>query len=120
VTAMVAATVNSIGWITGYQALSRSRGWDSLQVRFSAIEGRIMLASASGTIALMLLTSALAVILNGLGIKITDIRPTVIMPRDPGQLPLAIISIVIHPKSHQPAIAPFSDPKPRHQHRRGR
>jgi membrane protease YdiL (CAAX protease family) len=93
-TAIFATTVNSICWIAGYQALYRSRDWDSLQVRFSAIGRRIVLASAAGAIALVLLTAAAAAILNGFGIKM-DIRPKVVMPSDLGQLPLAIISVVI-------------------------
>jgi membrane protease YdiL (CAAX protease family) len=94
VTAIVAATVNSVCWIAGYQALSRSRGWDSLQVRFAPIGRRVMLASAAGAIALVLLTAATAAILDRFGIK-TDIRPKVIMPSELGQMPLAIITIVI-------------------------
>jgi membrane protease YdiL (CAAX protease family) len=94
-TAILSASVNSIGWIAGYQVLCRSRGWDSLQVRFSPVGGRVILGSAAGAVALMFLLSALAIFLNGIGIKMTDIRPNAVMPSDLGQLPLAIISIVI-------------------------
>jgi membrane protease YdiL (CAAX protease family) len=93
-TAIFAATVHYICWIAGYQMLSRSRGWDGLQIRFAPIGRRIMLASAAGAIALVLLTAAAAAVLDTFGIK-TDIRPKVVMPSDLGQLPLAIISIVI-------------------------
>jgi uncharacterized protein len=99
-TAIFATTVNSIGWIAGYQVLSRSRGWESLQGRFSAIARRIMLASVAGAIALVLLTAIAAAVLDWFGIKM-DIRPKVFMPSALGQLPLAIIPIVI--------VGPFSE-----------
>jgi membrane protease YdiL (CAAX protease family) len=94
-TAILAASVNSIGWIAGYQVLSRSRGWDGLQIRFSGVAGRIMLGSAAGAVALMFLSSAVAIFLDRVGIKVTDIRPNTVMPSDLGQLPLAIVSIVV-------------------------
>jgi hypothetical protein len=54
-TISVSVMVGSIWWIVGYQRLSRTRGWESLQERFSRVDGWIILASALGGLFLILL-----------------------------------------------------------------
>jgi membrane protease YdiL (CAAX protease family) len=100
-TAMLAGTVNDLCWIGGYRALSASRAWPSLQIRFAPVERRIVLASAAGAIALIVFIMAVAEILMSLGIKITGTPNSGMTASDLRQLPIAILFIVI--------IGPFAE-----------
>lgn len=94
-TIIVSVMVGSIWWIVGYQRLSRTRGWLSLQERFSPVDGSIMLAGALGGILLGLLPWGIAEILELAGIKLPDIPAQAVLPGNLGQLPLAIAGVVV-------------------------
>lgn len=87
--------VGSVWWIVGYQRLSRTRGWERLQVRFSPVNGWIILASALGGLVLTFLPWGLAEILELVGIKIADIPVQAGLPGNLRQLPLAIAGVVV-------------------------
>jgi hypothetical protein len=72
-TISVSVLVVSIWWIVGYQRLPRTRGWESLQERFSRVDGWIILASALGGLFLILLPWGLVEMLELAGIKVSDI-----------------------------------------------
>ena len=100
-TAMFAGTVNDLCWIGGYRALSGSRGWPSLQIRFAPVDRRVVAASAAGALALIVFIMAVAEILILFGIKITGTPNGGITPSDLHQLPISILFIVI--------IGPFAE-----------
>jgi hypothetical protein len=70
---MVTAMVGSVWWLVGYQRRSRTRGWETLQVRFAAVNGRIIQAGALGGLVVAFLPIGLGEILKLMGIKIPDI-----------------------------------------------
>jgi membrane protease YdiL (CAAX protease family) len=92
---MLAGTVNDLCWIGGYQALSGSRGWQGLRSRFAAVEGKVVLASAAGAVAVIVFMLAAAEILTSLGIKITGTPNSGVTASDLRQLPISILFIVI-------------------------
>jgi membrane protease YdiL (CAAX protease family) len=94
-TISVSVVIGSIWWVVGYQRLSRTRGWESLQERFSRVDGRIILASALGGLFLVFLPWGLAEILELAGIKIPDIPAQAVLPSNLRQLPLAIATVVV-------------------------
>ena len=94
-TAIVSVVVGSVWWMVGYQRLSRTRGWESLQTRFSPVSGWIILAGVLGGLVLTLLPWGLAEILELAGVKIADIPSQAGMPSNLRQLPLAIVGIVV-------------------------
>lgn len=98
---MFAGTVNDLCWIGGYRALSVSRGWPRLQIRFAPVERRVVVASAAGAIALIVFIMAVAEILMSMGIKMTGTPDSDVTASDLGQLPIAILFIVI--------IGPFAE-----------
>jgi membrane protease YdiL (CAAX protease family) len=100
-TAMFAGTVNDLCWIGGYRALSGSRGWPSLQIRFAPVDVRVLAASAAGAIALMVFITAVAEILILFGIRITGTPNGGVTASDLHQLPISILFIVI--------IGPFAE-----------
>jgi len=93
-TVIVIVMVGSVWWIVGYQRLSRSRGWESLQVRFSPVNGSVILASAVGGLILVFVPWGVAEILELAGIKI-DIPAQAVLPSNLSQLPLAIAVVVV-------------------------
>jgi membrane protease YdiL (CAAX protease family) len=93
--------VGSIWWIVGYQRLSRTRDWASLQERFSRVTGWIMLGSALGGLSLILLPWAISEFLGFVGIKIPEATAPVALPSNVFQLPLAIAGLVL--------LGPFSE-----------
>jgi membrane protease YdiL (CAAX protease family) len=95
VTSLVSVGASSAWWIIGYQRRSRKLGWESLQRRFSAIDGKMMLASIVGAAAVIALPTALITFLGWAGFKITDIPAEVVAPSNVRQLPLAILCVVI-------------------------
>jgi membrane protease YdiL (CAAX protease family) len=95
VTISVNLIVGGVWWIVGYQRLSRSRGWVSLQERFSPVEGRIILAGVLGGLALVFVPWGMAEILELAGVKIPDIPAQAVLPSHLDQLPLAIAGVVI-------------------------
>lgn len=95
VTAMIAGTVNDLCWIGGYHALAESRGWHSLQRRFAPVAGRVILASAAGAVALIVVVTSVAAILGWLGVKITGTPDSGVSAGDLRHVPLAILFIVI-------------------------
>jgi membrane protease YdiL (CAAX protease family) len=100
-TAMLAGTVNDLCWIGGYRALSGSRGWPSLQIRFAPVARRVVAASAAGAVALIVFIMAVAEILMALGVKMTGTPDSGVTAGDLRQLPIAILFIVI--------IGPFAE-----------
>jgi membrane protease YdiL (CAAX protease family) len=94
-TVIVSVMVGSVWWMVGYQRLSRTRGWESLQARFSPVNGWIILASALGGLVLTLLPWGLAEILELAGIKVADIPTQAALPGNLRQLPLAIVAVVV-------------------------
>jgi membrane protease YdiL (CAAX protease family) len=95
VTAMIAATANDLCWVGGYQALAASRGWESLQRRFTPVAGKVLLASAAAALALILFVTSTAAILGWLGIEITGTPDNGVSARDLRHLPVAILFIVL-------------------------
>lgn len=100
-TAMLAGTVNDLCWIAGYRALSGSRGWAGLQIRFAPVDRKVLAASAAGAIALMVFITAVAEILILFGIKITGTPNGGVTAGDLHQLPISILFIVL--------IGPFAE-----------
>lgn len=100
-TAMFAGTVNDLCWIGGHRALSGSRGWPSLQIRFAPVDGKVLAASAAGAIALMVFITAVAEILILFGVKITGTPNGGVTASDLHQLPISILFIVF--------IGPFAE-----------
>jgi membrane protease YdiL (CAAX protease family) len=94
-TISVSVMVGSIWWLFGYQRLSRTRGWESLQERFSRVDGRIILVSALGGLFLILLPGGLVEILELAGIKIPDVPALAVLPSNLLQVPLAIAGVVV-------------------------
>lgn len=94
-TLIVSVLVGSLWWIVGYQRLSRTRGWESLQVRFSPVNGWIILASALGGLVLVFLPWGVAEILELAGIKIPEIPAQPVLPSNLRELPLAIAGLVV-------------------------
>src|ERR1700722_1777238 len=94
-TVAVSVIVGSVWWIVGYQRLSRTRGWASLQERFSPVDGRIILAGALGGLALVFIAWVIAEILELAGVKIPDIPVQAVLPSNLRELPLAIVSVVV-------------------------
>jgi membrane protease YdiL (CAAX protease family) len=93
-TVIVTGMVGSVWWIVGYQRLSRSRGWESLQVRFSPVNRSVILASALGGLILVFFPWGVAEILELAGVKV-DIPVQAVLPSSLGQLPLAIAVVVV-------------------------
>jgi membrane protease YdiL (CAAX protease family) len=91
----VGVMVGGVWWIVGYQRLSRTRGWESLQERFSRVDGWTILASALGGLFLVFLPWGLVAILELAGIKIPDIPAQAVLPSNLRQLPLAIAGVVV-------------------------
>lgn len=87
--------VGSLWWIVGYQRLSRTRGWETLQVRFSPVQGYVILASVLGGLVLVFLPWGVAEILEFAGIKITDVPAQTVLPSNLRQLPLAIAAVAV-------------------------
>jgi membrane protease YdiL (CAAX protease family) len=94
-TISVSVLVGSIWWIVGYQRLSRTRGWESLQERFSRVDGWIILVSALGGLFLILLPWGLGEMLELVGIKIPDVPAQAVLPSNLLQVPLAIAGVVV-------------------------
>jgi membrane protease YdiL (CAAX protease family) len=94
-TLIVSVLVGSLWWIVGYQRLSRTRGWESLQVRFSPVNGWIILAGALGGLVLVFLPWGVAEILELAGIKIPEIPAQPVLPSNLRELPLAIAGLVV-------------------------
>jgi membrane protease YdiL (CAAX protease family) len=94
-TVIISVIVGSLWWIVGYQRLSRTRGWESLQVRFSRVKGSIILTSVIGGLVLAFLPWGVAEILDLAGIKIADIPVPGVLPSNLPQLPLAIAGVVV-------------------------
>jgi membrane protease YdiL (CAAX protease family) len=84
-----------IWWIVAYQRLSRTRGWPSLKERFSPVGGSMILIGALAGAFLALLPWGLAEVLELAGVKIPDVPVQAVLPRDLGQLPLAIAVVVV-------------------------
>jgi membrane protease YdiL (CAAX protease family) len=91
----VSVIVGSIWWLVGYQRLSRTRGWESLQERFSRVDGWIILVSALGGLLLILLPWGLGEMMELAGIKIPDIPAQAVLPSNLLQVPLAIAGVVV-------------------------
>jgi membrane protease YdiL (CAAX protease family) len=94
-TLMGGVLADSTWWIVGYQRFSRTRGWESLQVRFSPVKGGIILAGVLGGLVLVFLPWGVAEILELVGIKLGDIPTQAVLPSNLWQLPLAIAGIVV-------------------------
>jgi membrane protease YdiL (CAAX protease family) len=94
-TLSVSVMVGSIWWLVGYQRLSRTRGWESLQERFSRVDGWIILVSALGGLCLVLLPGSLVEMLERAGIKIPDVPALAVLPGNLPQMPLAIAGVVV-------------------------
>jgi membrane protease YdiL (CAAX protease family) len=92
---MLAGTANDLCWIGGYHALSASRGWHSLQRRFAPVASKVILASALGAVALIVLFTGIAAILTWLGLTITGTPNSGVSADDLRHLPVAILFIVI-------------------------
>jgi membrane protease YdiL (CAAX protease family) len=82
-------------WLVGYQRLAESRGWDSLQARFSRIRPKILLAAAASAIGLIVFVSAVGSLLRRLGIDVVPLPSPEILPRNATQLIFALGLIVI-------------------------
>jgi membrane protease YdiL (CAAX protease family) len=95
VTIGVSGLAGGVWWLAGYQKLSRTRGWESLQVRFSPVNGRIILASALVGLILICLSWGVAEILEMAGIGIKALPPQAILPSNLRELPLAIAVVVV-------------------------
>src|SRR5271167_3212080 len=54
-------------WLVGYQWLAESRGWDSLQARFSRIRPKVLLVAAATGMGLTVLVSAVGILLRWFG-----------------------------------------------------
>jgi membrane protease YdiL (CAAX protease family) len=93
-TVIVTVMIGSVWWIVGYQRLSRSRGWESLQVRFSPVNGSVILASALGGLILVFFPWGVTEILELAGVKV-DIPAQAVLPSNLRQLPLAIAAVVV-------------------------
>ena len=91
-TISLSVVVGSIWWIVGYQRLSRTRGWESLQERFSRVDGWIILVSALGGLFLILPPWGLGELA---GMKIPDIPAQAVLPSNLLQVPLAIAGVVV-------------------------
>jgi hypothetical protein len=100
-TISVSVIVGSLWWLVGYQRLSRSRGWVSLQERFSPVVGWIVLAGVLGGFALVLVPWGIVEILELAGVKIPDIPVQAVLPSHLRQVPLAIAGVVV--------LGPFSE-----------
>jgi membrane protease YdiL (CAAX protease family) len=88
--------VGSIWWLVGYQRLSRTRGWESLQERFSRVDGRVILVSALGGLFLVLLPWGLAEMLELGGYQECRTSPPwLFCPSNLLQAPLAIAGVVV-------------------------
>jgi membrane protease YdiL (CAAX protease family) len=94
-TISVTVLVSGIWWIVGYQRLSRTRDWASLQERFSRVSGWVILVSALGGVFLILLPWGLVEILELAGIKIPDVPAQAVLPSNLLQVPLAIAGVVV-------------------------
>jgi membrane protease YdiL (CAAX protease family) len=92
---MLAAGVNDLCWIGGYQALSESRGWRSLKQRFAPVDTKVMLLSVAGAAVPILFITGLAATLEWLGINITGTLDRGVDAGDLRQFPLAILLIAI-------------------------
>jgi membrane protease YdiL (CAAX protease family) len=101
VAGIVSGIASAVWCIVGYQRLSRSRGWDSLQVRFSSVNSKIILWSAAGAIALVALPALLATLLQSADLNLKEVPVLSVLPRDLRELPLAIVFVVI--------LGPFSE-----------
>jgi len=101
VAGIVSGIASSVWCIVGYQRLARSRGLDSLQVRFSSVSGKIILSSAAGAIVLTVIPLLLAALLQLAGFNLREVPVLSVLPRDLRQLPLAIVFVVI--------LGPFSE-----------
>jgi membrane protease YdiL (CAAX protease family) len=92
---MLAACVNDLCWIGGYQLLSQSRGWHSLRQRFAPVETKVMLLSAAGAAVPIVFTTGLAAILQWLGISITGTLDRGVDAADLRHFPLALLLIAL-------------------------
>jgi membrane protease YdiL (CAAX protease family) len=92
---MLAAGVNDLCWIGGYQALSKSRGWRSLRQRFAPVDTKIMLLSVAGAAVKILLITGLAATLQWLGINITGTLDRGVDAGELRQFPLALLLIAV-------------------------
>jgi hypothetical protein len=110
VTIGVSGLAGGVWWLAGYQKLSRTRGWESLQVRFSPVNGRIILASALVGLILICLSWGVAEILEMAGIGIKALPPQAILPNNLRELPLAIAVVVVSASSTRQSIGlPFKN-----------
>lgn len=70
---LAAAAVQSLSWIWGYQLLGYDRDWISLRARFSAVQTKILWASAAGPVVPILIFLAAAKILMWCGVKLSPL-----------------------------------------------
>jgi membrane protease YdiL (CAAX protease family) len=94
--------VDGAAWIIGYQAIAGSCGWEKLRVRFSAVGGKILLVSAAGAVALILLEAGATEILELLGVKMAVIPPEAIFTSELSQLPLLLgVTVIVAPVAEE-------------------
>jgi membrane protease YdiL (CAAX protease family) len=92
---MLAAGVNDLCWIGGYQAFSESRGWRGLKERFVPVETKVILLSVVGAAVPVLFITGLAATLEWLGVTITGTLDPGVDAGDLRQFPIAILLIAI-------------------------
>jgi uncharacterized protein len=93
--ALLAATVNSLCWIGGYQVLHSSRGWDSVSRRFSGTRGKILLAAVAGAVGLIILATAVSQMLTRLGVPMAPLPANAVLTGNLGQLPLVLLVVAV-------------------------
>jgi membrane protease YdiL (CAAX protease family) len=92
---MIASSAIYGSWAVSYRWLAQKRGWDTLQSRFSRTAPKALLIAAACGVGVTVLTSAAEGLLRWFGIDVAPPPTLAILPRNAGQLIVALVLLAI-------------------------